>query len=64
MTIPAHAGIHRPITPKPEKNTPGSHKKTLRHPRKTPSFPQHSVIPAKAGMTLIFPEPVGISTDL
>ena len=44
-TIPAHAGIHRPITPMPEK--------ILRHSRETPSFPQGSilsVIPAKAGI--------------
>ena len=41
-TIPAHAGIQRPITPTPRKNTPPFPQKP------TPPFPQkHSVIPAK-----------------
>ena len=43
-TIPAHAGIHRPITPTPEK--------ILCHSRKgrNPSGNSSSVIPAKAGI--------------
>ena len=40
-TIPAHAGIQRPTTPMPEKNTP-SFPKTLRHSREggNPQFPR------------------------
>ena len=44
-TIPAHAGIQRPITPTPKKNTPPFPQKP------TPPFPQkHSAIPAKTGL--------------
>ena len=51
--IPAHAGIHRPTTPMPEKIAREN----------TPSFPQRqksipSVIPAFAGMTEYFPRTV------
>ena len=38
-TIPAHAGIHRPITPKPRKNTPSFPQ------RPAPSFPRNPQFP-------------------
>ena len=53
-TIPAHAGMHRPITPTPEKIP--CHSRKGRNPPHHPPFPQRqesipsSVIPAKAGI--------------
>ena len=54
-TIPAHAGIHRPITPMPEKNTPSfprmrESNPIIRHSREGGNQTPSSVIPAKAGI--------------